>query len=152
MKLAEALSIRGDLQKRIDQMGSRLNAACRVQEGDEPAEMAEDILRELQECLAQVEDLVIKINKTNQCTVLPDGMTITAKIAHRDMLKKHCGIIQSLLNNLTQRSDRFSRNEIKFVTTVDVRELRKKGDALSKALRETDMEIQAANWSVDICD
>ena len=37
MKLAEALSIRKDLQKRIQQLGQRIQNNVKVQEGDEPA-------------------------------------------------------------------------------------------------------------------
>ena len=36
MKLAEALSIRKDLQKRIQQIGMRIQNNVKVQEGDEP--------------------------------------------------------------------------------------------------------------------
>ena len=38
MKLAEALSIRKDLQKRIQQIRRRLGDNVKIQEGDEPAE------------------------------------------------------------------------------------------------------------------
>ena len=38
MKLAEALSIRKDLQKRIQQLGQRIQNNVKVQEGDEPKE------------------------------------------------------------------------------------------------------------------
>ena len=37
MKLAEALSIRKDLQKRIQQLGQRIQNNVKVQEGDELA-------------------------------------------------------------------------------------------------------------------
>ena len=38
MKLAEALSLRADLQKRISQLEVRLKNNARIQEGEEPAE------------------------------------------------------------------------------------------------------------------
>jgi len=47
MKLAEALHLRADLQKRIAQLGDRLNNNARVQEGDEPAEDPAVLLAEL---------------------------------------------------------------------------------------------------------
>lgn len=150
MKLAEALSMRADLQKRIEQMGPRLAASCRVQEGDLPPEDAKELFLELKECLAQWEGLVVKINKTNQITVLGDGQTLTAKIAARDGLKKRCQILQGLLDALMGRPDRYSRQEIKYVNTVNVSEIRQRLDECSKALRETDMEIQSANWTVDL--
>ena len=45
MKLAEALSIRKDLQKRIEQLKSRLENTVKVQEGEQPAENPEDLLK-----------------------------------------------------------------------------------------------------------
>ena len=43
MKLAEALSVRADLQKRISQLKNRLKDSSKVQEGDEPAESTQDL-------------------------------------------------------------------------------------------------------------
>ena len=48
MKLAEALSVRKDLQNKIDQLEDRLKSIVKIQEGDEPDEVAEDLLSELQ--------------------------------------------------------------------------------------------------------
>ena len=42
MKLAEALILRADLQKRIDQLRVRLNNNAKVQENDEPSEKPEE--------------------------------------------------------------------------------------------------------------
>ena len=38
MKLAEALILRKDIQQRLSMLDSRLSAAARVQEGDQPVE------------------------------------------------------------------------------------------------------------------
>ena len=45
MKLAEALSIRKELQTRIDQLKVRINNNVRVQEGEEPAEEPQELLK-----------------------------------------------------------------------------------------------------------
>jgi hypothetical protein len=47
MKLAEALILRADLQKRIEQLKQRILNNVMVQEGDEPAEDPSQLLREL---------------------------------------------------------------------------------------------------------
>lgn len=47
MKLAEALSIRKDLQKRIQQLGQRIQNNVKVQEGDEPKEQPAELMKEL---------------------------------------------------------------------------------------------------------
>ena len=62
MKLAEALSIRADLQKRVAQLKERIKESAKVQEGDEPCDNVEELYKELDEALVQLEDLVYRIN------------------------------------------------------------------------------------------
>ena len=47
MKLAEALSIRADLQKRVAQLKERIKESAKVQEGDEPCDNVEELYKEL---------------------------------------------------------------------------------------------------------
>ena len=54
MKLAEALSVRADLQRRISHMNSRLKDSSKIQEGDTPAEDVNDLYKELDDCLMQI--------------------------------------------------------------------------------------------------
>ena len=65
MKLAEGLSIRKDLQTRIDQLKVRLLNNMKVQEGDKPSEQPADLLKELDDCLVQLEEMIYRINATN---------------------------------------------------------------------------------------
>ena len=89
MKLAEALSIRADLQNRIDQLKSRLKYSAKVQEGDQPSEDVNELYKELDECLSQFEEIVYRINRTNMQTV-HEGETLTQMIARKDALKCFC--------------------------------------------------------------
>jgi hypothetical protein len=58
MKLAEALSIRADSQKRIAQLRERLKNSSKVQEGDVPVEKAEELFKELDSSLVELENLI----------------------------------------------------------------------------------------------
>ena len=58
MKLAEALILRADLQKRIDQLRVRLNNNAKVQENDEPSEKPEELLNELDSNINQLKILL----------------------------------------------------------------------------------------------
>ena len=149
MKLAEALNQRADLQKRIAQLRERLANNVKVQEGDQPAEKPEDLFKELEGSLNQLKELIVKINRTNQETVW-EGMTLTEMIAGKDVLSMHLGALRATLEAANVRSDRYSRNEIKFVRTIDVNNLQKKVDDLSKDLRELDSKLQQANWMTDL--
>jgi hypothetical protein len=46
--------------------------------------------------------------------------------------------------------ERFSRNEIKSVPTLNGEEIRKTYDAYAKSYRVLDDQIQILNWSIDI--
>ncbi|MBR3387967.1 MAG: DIP1984 family protein [Bacteroidales bacterium] len=149
MKLAEALNQRADLQKRIAQLRERLANNVKVQEGDEPAENPEDLFRELEDSLKQLKDMIVSINRTNQET-LWEGRTLTEMIAEKDVLSMNLSTLRAVLDAANVRSDRYSRNEIKFIRTVDVNDLQKKVDDLSKGLRELDSKLQQANWMTDL--
>lgn len=152
MKLAEALAIRTDLQKKIAQMDSRLKAACKVQEGDTPAENPEELFKNFDDYLDSLEKLVCQINKTNQNTIMPDGMTLSEKIALRDKLKVKVQQLQALLEHLLGQGERYSRQEIKYVISVNQKDVRRRMDECSKHLRLVDCDIQAMNWTVDLME
>ena len=149
MKLAEALNQRADLQKRLAQLKDRLSNNVKVQEGDSPAEKPEDLFVELNASLKELESLIVRINKTNQETTW-GGKTLTEIIAAKDVFSLHLSTLRAVLEAANVRSDRYSRNEIKFVRTIDVTELQKKVDSLSKELRELDSSLQQANWMTDL--
>ena len=140
MKLAEALSIRKDLQKRIEQLKSRLENTVKVQEGEQPAENPEDLLKELDGCLNQLETMLYRINATNMQTVA-DGKTLT-------MLQT----LRSVFERASASQERYSRSEIKMVTTVDVKKLRAQVDRLSSELRQKDVYIQSLNFTTDLVE
>lgn len=146
MSLAEALQLRADIKTRIAQLHSRLNDNAKVQEGEAPAE---DPLRLIElinaECSAY-EELISRINLTNAATVL-DGQTLTALLARRDALSLEISILRDFLQQASQRIDRYSKTEIKILSTVDVTAMQKTVDAKSKELRQLDAAIQKLNWN-----
>ena len=148
MKLAEALSIRADLQSRIDQLKSRLKYCAKIQEGDQPSENVNELYKQLNECLSQFEVIVYRINRTNMQTVHEEE-TLTQMLARKDALKLRLTVMRDLLKHVVE-NDRYGRQEIKYVRTVDVGELRKVTDNYSKQLRNLDMKLQSLNWSVDL--
>lgn len=149
MKLAEALNLRADIAKRINQLDYRLGNNALVQEGEKPAENPEVLLKELDELVAQQEELISRINLTNAKTV-SDGKTLTELIAHKDCLRIKISALRDFLDTASRTASRAMRSEIKIYSTVNVAELRKKVDALEKDFRETDVKIQALNWNTDL--
>lgn len=150
MKLAEALSIRKDLQKRIQQIGKRLEDNVKIQEGDEPAENPKELMKELDECLKQLENLIWRINLTNVQTVNEAGKTVTQLMAEKDVLSLRLSALRGTFDRASSQHDRYSRSEIKMITVVDVKQLSKQIDEYSAALRKLDMEIQTLNFHTEL--
>ena len=151
MKLAEALIIRADLQKRIGQLKVRLKDSSKVQEGDTPAEDIQDLYKELDCSLEQLEDLIYRINVTNMQTI-HEGETLTRMMARKDVLSTRLNVMRELVAHVTDAETRYARNEIKYVRTVNVAELRRTTDNFSKQLRELDTKIQSLNWTTDLVE
>ena len=151
MKIAEALILRADIQKRIAQLRTRLNNNAKVQENEEPAENPELLLTELENLISQLNDLIVKINRTNTLSKV-DGISLVELIAKKDTLSQKAGILREFIEIASQKVDLYSTTEIKVFSTVNVSEQQKKLDKLSKEIRETDTKLQQANWTIDLIE
>ncbi len=150
MKLANALSQRSELQTRIRQLEVRLNNNAQVQEGEQPAEDPMELLKELEADYARLEELVSAINRTNNSTRLEDGVTLSDLLARRDCLKGRLSALRNFLSNASALIRRHSASEIKVKSTVNVRELQKQVDGLSRDLRQLEETIQEKNWTTEL--
>jgi len=149
MKLAEALSIRKDLQTRIEQLKMRILNNVRVQEGEPPAEEPNELMKELDSCLQQLQELIFRINVTNM-HAMSGNKTLTQLMAERDVLTKRVQVLREVFNQASSSSERYSRSEIKYVSTIDVKALGKQVDKLSSRLRTLDVEIQSINFATEL--
>ena len=149
MKLAEALQERADLNRRIEQLRSRLDSNALVQEGEKPAEEPEQLLKELDGCVSRLEELMAKINRTN-CETVVEGKTLTEMIAHKDALLIRLSVYRDLVNTASQTARRATRSEIKILSTIHVQDKQRMVDEMAKELRLLDNKLQATNWTVDL--
>ncbi|NEN76252.1 hypothetical protein F9B74_07940 [Pelistega sp. NLN82] len=150
MKLAEALIERAELQRRLSQLNQRLVQNAKHQEGEEPAEHPNDLLAEYYSISAQLEDLIVSINKANYHIQLDNGLSMVKALAKRDHLKATHSMLINLASNATPDQSRYSRSEIKMVASVDIRQIHKKADDIARQHRELDTKIQQANWENDL--
>ena len=151
MKLAEALILRADIQKRIEQLKSRLADNAKVQEGERPSEEPKALLAELDALTSELERLIVRINLTN-CTAKAGGKSLTELIAKRDVLTLKAGALRAFAQVAAQKIDAYSRSEIKILSTVDVAALQKQVDELAKQIRQLDTTLQGANWQTDLIE
>ncbi|QTH41915.1 DIP1984 family protein [Cohnella sp. LGH] len=152
MKLAEALVLRADTQKKIAQLRQRLERVVKVQEGELPAEDPSSLLRELEQTLDEQTEWIRKINRTNATVSFAEGLSISDALAERDRIMQHRKLLGDVLEQASIKQDRFSRSEVKYERTIDVVQIQTKVDALSKAYREYDFRIQELNWRTDLLE
>ena len=151
MKLAQALILRADTQKRIEQLKVRLLSNAKTQENEKPSEDPKLLLKELDKLTNELFTLICSINLTNSSAKF-DGMSLTEMIAKKDALVLKANVLREFATSASQKVDLYSNSEIKILSTVDVAALQKQVDALSKEIRELEMKLQEANWSVDLVE
>jgi hypothetical protein len=150
MKLAEALLLRSDIQKKLSSLQVRAQKYAIVQEGERPAEDPKELLRQIEAVATEFHRLVFAINKANLNHVVRGGHTLTEALAQRDALVLRHRIVQSIVEVCAKPPERYGVKEIRWVTTVDVAELQKQVDDLAKQIRELNAAIQEAGWQVDL--
>src|SRR5262245_48976638 len=150
MKLGEALTRRSDLQTREGELRNRITQSARVQEGVKPHEDPAALLKEFEAVADELERLIGDINRANLRVELADGRTLTAALARRDSLTLRHQTLRALAEAAAEKYDRYSRSEIKMLSTVAVADIRQKADDLARERRELDVAIQEANWANDL--
>ena len=145
MKIAEALALRSDLQKRLEQLKQRLVKNARIQEGDIPAENPAELESELEEVAQQLTAMIQRINRTNSSTRF-GTQTLADALAVRDVLKMRYNAFRELATAASTAQGRTTRSEIKFISTVSVAATQRKADDLAREYRELDTRIQEADW------
>jgi hypothetical protein len=150
MKLAEALVLRADTQKKLASLRQRIGNSCVVQEGSKPHEDPNTLLKEAFGVLKELRDLIGKINAANVSNSLPDGRTLTAAIAQRDELVQQHALLQHAISSSSKEPDRYSMKEIKWLACVDIKKLQKQLDDLAKSIRELNLMIQETNWKTNL--
>ncbi len=153
MKLAEALAARADAQTRLQELRSRVRDNARHQEGDIPAEDPNALIVEADRVAAELTRLVRAINATNAVTPVEGVGTLTDAIAERDGLAVRRKVLADAAGEANGGSGlRMLRSELRMVTALDVPELRRRIDELSRQRRQLDLRIQAADWTTELVE
>jgi hypothetical protein len=108
MLLAEALTRRGDLMKKLVELKDRATSNARYQEGDEPLEDAMTLAAQWQATLTELTVLIGSINHTNSVTRIagPESDFLTDALALRDLrsVRRMDGSVDSGQNLLTPQA------------------------------------------------
>ncbi|MDR1070038.1 MAG: DIP1984 family protein [Gracilibacteraceae bacterium] len=150
MKLAEALLLRSEYQKKIENLQSRILANIKVQDGEKPLENPRELIGEAFDLSERLCALIRKINVRNNTAVLPAGQTVFEAITERDMLMKKRNLLAAVAAKAMEQDYRLTHAEVKMNVTVSVEEVQKQVDAFSQKFRELDAQIQGINWTTEL--
>ena len=150
MKLAEALSLRADLQKRMEQVRNRLYNNVLAQEGELPSEDPNVLLKEFMSLQKELTTIIKAINRTNNNTPFNDDMMLSEALVEREAVLGKRTVLSHAAERASEKQDRYSRTEIKNVSTIDIKKFQKEADKLSKEFRDLDTKIQGMNWNIDL--
>lgn len=110
-----------------------------------------ELLRELEEDYAQLEELIARINRTNSTTEAGEGRTLSDLLARRECMTGRLRILRDFLNSASAVVNRRTVGEIRIRSAVNVRELQKQVTG-RKALRELDETIQEKTGTTELVE
>lgn len=87
MKLAEALLIRADMQKKLASLKLRIEKNIQVQEGEKPDEDPQELMQQAQQINTELHQLISQIQQTNATAKLDDTQSMLAVLIERDTLQ-----------------------------------------------------------------
>ena len=149
MKLAQALTLRKDLQVRMNQLASRLSDNAKVQEGQVPNEDPYILLNELDACHQEYVEIIKRINLTNTETIVGDRR-LGDLVVERDALIKLVAMKRRFLSEASSLVNRYSKTEIVIKSTVNVAQLQAEIDTMAHEIRDQDTRIQELNWTTEL--
>lgn len=152
MKLADALLLRSDMNKKLASLSTRIAGNCKVQDGEIPGEDPQKLIEEAFRILQEFEKLVGRINRTNLVVKIANGKTMMEAIAERDRINAQHKLLKEAADGCRVQSNYYSNSEIKWKPVLKVDGLEKQADDLSKKVRELNSAIQEANWANELVD
>ena len=78
--------------------------------------------------------------------------TISDALAERDVLALQRTAYADLAQMGAITQGRITRSEVKYVSTINVAEIRKRADELAKNYRDLDARIQELNWQTELVE
>lgn len=155
MKLAEALLLRADRNRTLEQLKQRIQVSARYQEGEDPPEDARELVLMASTVLDELEGLIRNINRTNSSTVMADGRTVTDALAERDVLRLRYSVLKVSADAASGAQQqvgymRATRSELKLMSDLDVKNLRQQASDIARRVRELDARVQEVNWTAEL--
>lgn len=146
MKLAEGLLLRADLLKKIEHLQNRIKPVLIVSDDKQPQEDPIVLLAQLRKAIQDLELIIVRINKTNNETIVEGEGLLYEALAKRDSLK----MLSEKLRNIRQAAQIYNTGETNLKATISIKNLQIEMDQTGRAFREIDSKIQEINWLTDL--
>jgi hypothetical protein len=154
--LGEALAERASKKKQLNQIEARAVSVARYQEGEQPAESADELLAKGQALVGELRELARRINRTNGATELDPGFTLTDALALRDGYAAQYKLVTAIADAGAGGREvgwaRQLRSELQQVSAVRVADLRAEADQIAESRRRLDVRIQQAGWATELLE
>lgn len=158
--LGEALSLRARQAQSLNDLKGRIKNCATSQEGTTPPEDVNALIQEYLNVSADHEALLVRIAETNAKSTVKvgEGTTAVGEAVLLDLLQRREALIRArnlyglaaAAGSLSESSMRYMRTELKFVSNVDVADLRVKENDTNETIRVLDAQIQATNWQTEL--
>ena len=148
MKLAEGLLLRADLMKKIEHLQNRIRPVLIVSDDKQPQEDPEKLLAQLRKAIQDLETIVVRINKTNNETIVEGEGSLMEALAKRDSLK----MLAEKLRTIRYAAQINNSGDANLKTTISIKDLQIEMDQAGRSFREIDTKIQEINWLTELKD
>lgn len=146
MKLAEGLLLRADLIKKIEHLQNRIRPVLIVSDDKSPQEDPVELLAKMRTALHELEDIIVRINNTNNNTQIEGYKSLMEALAKRDALK----MLSERLRNIRFSAQVNNSGDANLQATIDIKKLQIEMDETGRAFRELDSKIQEINWQTEL--
>ncbi len=148
MKLAEGLLLRADLMKKIEHLQNRIRPVLIVTDNKTPQEDPVKLLAQLRKAINDLEAIIVRINKTNNETIIEGQGFLMEALAKRDSLK----LLSEKLRVIRQAAQVNNSSYNNQKATLEIKDLQIEIDQTGRAFREVDSKIQETNWLTELKD
>ena len=154
MNILEALSLKKDLESRIENLGNRYVTNITVLHGKSPHEDPEILLKEINESIAQLNNLCYRINIADLTVKNSEGKTLIELVIDKKSTEDSLEILRRALNEVTfgtwNEYGYTSSRDVEFDTVIDIGTVTKQVDECAEKLRKLTSEIEKLNVSTEI--
>ena len=151
-KLAELLTERSQLSKKLNDLKTRIEQNSKTDEGSQPAEDPLKLLEEWRTVIVRLPRVICAINSANNNGKLNGGgdKLLCDAIAEREVLDREIAGLKEIANSGLISHDGFRSSPLKLVSHIPVAKLREEIEQLVVKRQALEAQIQSSNWTIEV--